>query len=379
MLGSALVRLGRVTSVALVVTVGTAGCAAAAQGAAAAPGIAATLPAADGLGLAAAPRFFIDDVLSSGAVSGGLLQVRLAATGALVSQPAIAQALAVAPLSSRTFAIARLAGTCGTQLYRATLSAQGSLGGLSRLGPVLPGEAMAMAASADGNAVALAMGSCSKAVPGYLAVLNLGTGTVRRWAPVSVGGSAGGRIALSGGLSLSADGRLLAFTGDTTTAEGTVTGQGVWVLPTTAGTGSVARHGRLVLRARRTGPALDAVILSHSGTSLYLCGVSANPASRVTQIAVYTTSRGRPTVTIASLTAAGPTSGQDALGCPMAADPSGSYLLVPYSLRAAGPPQTGPMVTVAAIDLRTRAVNKITFRLPGSAGMSVADAITIGW
>lgn len=322
----------------------------------------------------AVPKYFIDTVLFSGAVSGGLLQVRVTATGSLASQPAVGQVLAVASLGSRSFVIARPAGTCATELVKASLNADGRLGGLVRLGPILRGEVVSMTADADANAIGVTAWTCSKSMSGYLGVVDLRTGAVRRWGSVSVDGSAGA-IALGDGLSMSANGGLVAFTGSTVAASGRPTAQDVWVLKTTSRSGPLALRSRVVLRA---GPGIDSVSLAPSGKSFYLCTMTARGARLTTDVAAYRTSDGRRTARLAGLTGAlEPASG--APNCPMAADQAGELLLVPYSMSSASRPETGPLVQLARIDIARRSVASISFRLPGSAGMSVADGITVAW
>jgi hypothetical protein len=325
-----------------------------------------------------APRFFIDDVLFSGAGSGGLAQVRLAATGSLVTQPADGQVLSVAPLGSRSFVIARLTGTCNTELVKAGLTVHGRLGRLVRFGPLLPGEVVSMTADADATAIGFGVWNCSKSVSGYLGVLDLRTGAVRRWGSVSVAGSRGS-FGLGEGLSMSANGGLLAFTGASLTPGGLVASQQVRVLTTASRAGELADRSRVVLRAPATGPAIDAVLLSPGGKSFYLCTVNSSPVLRSSVVTAHRTTDGRQTKTIARLTAHGSTAGELPLGCPMAADPSGTQLLVPYSLRPASAPGVGPAVGVARIDVATGLIGRISFRLPGSAGMSTADGVAVAW
>jgi hypothetical protein len=76
----------------------------------------------------------------------------------------------------------------------------------------------------------------------------------------------------------------------------------------------------------------------------------------VTQTAVVTarrTSDGARAGTVVALTASGVTVASESFGCPMAASPGGTYLLVPYSLRYAKVTTTGPLVRAARIDVGT--------------------------
>jgi hypothetical protein len=330
-------------------------------------------PAAAPLTAARVPKFFIDNVLFSGNATGaGSPQVRSTATGALMAQYPGLQAQAIAPVSGHAFVIARLAGACSTELYRAALSDSGRLGKLVRVGPELHGEIAGMTADADGNAVGFTAWDCAKAVSGSLAVLNLRTGKLRRWRSVSVDGEPG--LIAVGALSMSADGRLLAFDGSTVAAGRGTARQGVWVLKTGSPAGNLADRSRRVLSTRATGLALGSVILTPGGTSFYLCKVTTSRSAVSAQIAAYRVTDGGLIRTIARLTSSGQT-----VGCPMAADPSGTELLVAYSLHAASKPGVGPLVRLARLGIASRSVTRISFRLPGSGGMSVADGISIAW
>ncbi len=333
------------------------------------------LSAASGASTAGAPKYFIDNPLFSGSVSGSFPQVRLATTGSLAAQPAGVMDYGIAALGSRgTFVIAEVAGSgCGsTRLYRAALGASGKLGKLYRLGTV-PDAVVSLTADADGNAVGFTAGCYVKSPSshGYLGVLDLRTGALRRWGSVGVAESAG--TIRVGALSMSANGGLVAFTGSTATADG------VWLLKTTSAAGQLAKHSRLALRTPLAGQGLGSVALTPGGTSFYLCTVDASQASSFSvAVAQYRTSDGRMTKTIAILTVRGSTF-QDMVGCPMAADPSGADLLVPYALQAGSKPEIGPLVRMARIHVATDSVQKLSFRLPGSAGMSVAVGLSIAW
>ncbi len=326
---------------------------------------------------AGAPKYFIDNVLFSGSVSGGLPQVRLASSGGLVTQPGI-RAFAIAALGSRgTFVIAEYAATgCATRLYRAALATNGKLGKLHLLGTV-PDEVVSLTADTDGNAVAFTAGCFDKSASssGYLGVLDLRTGAVRRWGSVNLGSSAGS-IAVSA-LSISADGGLVAFLGSKVAPSGRPAGQGVWVLKTSAAAGQLVKRSHRILSAPAAGATLASVILNSSGSSFYLCSMRFGRASS-SAVAEYRTSDGRLTKTIATLAAGDdPLTGQ--LGCPMAADPSGADLLVPYALVAASSPEAGSLVRVARIHVASGSVARFSFRLPGSAGMSVAYGVAMAW
>ncbi len=362
-------RIGLATFAALVAAVSVA---------CTAPGHATTVPAR---ALAAVgPKYFIDNVLSSGSATGaGFPQVRLATTGALVSQPVDIQALAIAPLGSHgAFIIAEPASSgCGSRLYRSTLSATGQLGTPSLLRTV-PDFVESMAADADGTTVGFTAASCTKPVSGYVGVLDIRTGALRHWGSAGANGSPAS-ISIGTGLSMSASGGLLAFTGSTAAAGGTAATQGVWVLKTTSPVGDLARYSRRVLTTSASGPALDSVILAPGGGAFYLCAVHATQNTQSSKIAAYRTADGRLTGTIATLTGSGNGPLGPTLGCPMTADPGVTQLLVPYSLKLASKPEIGALVRVARVDIATRSVARFSFRLPGSAGMSVPDRIAVAW
>jgi hypothetical protein len=185
-------------------------------------------------------------------------------------------------------------------------------------------------------------------------------------------------------LSESAKGSLLAFTGAATGAGGQITGQRVWVLRTSAASGPLARRIRAVISKPLTGPALSSVVLSPDGRSFYLCTVSTKGTvsahKTVTQTAVITarqTSDGASTSRLAKLTATGVTF--QGFGCPTALTPNGRYLLAPYQLRYGKNTMVPPLVRAAVIRTTSHARRSISFRLPGSGGMSVADGITVAW
>ena len=392
MSGLRLTKRGRplalAVSAGLILVALTAGCAgtAAAPRAVGAPGTTGSARLSSQASSATTPRYFLDLVQFSGAVSGGQLQVRRSATGALVSQ-AGSPALGVAPLGRSRFVVAEPAASnsCASRLYRTSISAAGRLRPLSRFGPVVHGQVVSLAAAADARSVGYFVRPCWKSASGYLGVLNVRTGRVRRWGDVNVEGSAGD-ISACCSLSLSADGRLAIFGGAALGPRGVITGQRVWALATSARAGTLARRSRVVLARPESGPQFDSVLLRPDGTSFYLCAVSTygTPSAHrtVTQAAVVTarqTSDGAPIRTLATLTASGATFESEGFGCPIAASPAGNYLLVAYSLRYARVTTTGPLVRAARVDIATKARTQISFRLPGSAGMSVASGISIAW
>lgn len=334
------------------------------------------------------PRYFADIVRVSGSVAGaGPLQVRSSATGRLGARQPGYDALAIAAYDSgSSLVIARQVGDrCASRLYRATLSADGRLGSLTRLGPVIHGIVASVAADANASVIGYFAGPCSKSASGYLAVLKARTGQVRRWTGVAMYGS-GGSVATGSALSMSASGRVVVFFGEATGPDGRFIGQRVWALRTSASAGPLSAHLRTVLRSPNSGPGLSSAVLSPDGRSFYLCAVSTKGTVSahhpVTQTAVITarrTSDGASTGTVAKLTATGVTFMGEGAGCPMETDPSGRYLLAPYSLHYASKTEVGPRIQVARIILARRSVGVISFRLPGSAGMSVATGVSIAW
>jgi hypothetical protein len=334
------------------------------------------------------PRYFADIVRVSGSVAGaGPVQIRSSATGALVPRQPSIDALGIAAYGggSRLVLARQVGDSCTTRLYRATLSTDGRLGGLTRLGPVIRGLVTSVAADSGGSLIGYFAGPCSKSASGYLAVLAARTGHVRRWTGVAVYGS-GGTLATGNALSESANGRLLAFGGAATGAGGRVTGQRVWVLRTSAAAGPIARRVRAVISKPATGPALSAAVLNPDGRSFYLCTVAAigtvSAHKTVKQAVVITarrTSDGTSTGTVAKLTATGVTFLGRSFGCPLAMTPNGHYLLAPYRLHYGPSTTVPPLVSAAVIGTSSHARRSISFRLPGSAGMSVADGVFVAW
>lgn len=335
------------------------------------------------------PPYFADIVRVSGSVAGsGPLQVRSSATGRLAARQPGYDALAIAAYDSGSrLVIARQVGDrCTSRLYRTALSTDGSLGRLTRLGQVIHGIVTSVAADGNASVIGYFAGPCQKSASGgYLAVLKARTGQVRRWTGVAMYGS-GGSVETGSALSMSASGRVVVFFGEATGPDGRSIGQRVWALRTSASAGPISAHMRTVLRSPNSGPGLSSAVLSPDGRSFYLCAVSTKGTvsahHTVTQTAVITarrTSNGASTGTVAKLTATGVTFMGEGVGCPMAADPSGRYLLAPYSLHYASSTEVGPRIQVARIVVARRSAAVISFRLPGSGGMSVATGVSIAW
>jgi hypothetical protein len=339
----------------------------------------------------APPRFFAGITVFSGPIPcGGFgpLQVWNSGTAGLVAQDDQAcGATGLATYGDGSSLVIALpsSGSCSTQLYRLRVSAAGTPGPMSPLGKALHGEVASVAASGNGHVIGYASYGCGKGQPGYLGVMNLATGYSRRWSYVNVEGESPGNVALESGLSMSADGGLLAFTAYNTSSSGLITGQAMRVLPTMAASGEVARRSRVVVSgpAPSGGPYLAGVSLGRSGTSLYLCTVASTKTTRTTKITSYATATGHLQTAIATLQATG-SSGQNyqnqALGCPLALDTSGSYLLVPYWIHYPASTSDHPVMRLARIDAATKAVTKLSFPMFAvTSGMDQANGIILGW
>jgi len=316
------------------------------------------------------PPFFADAVTTG--EGNGPLQVRVSASGRLVAQERNGAGVsALAAAGTDSFLIALQVGDgCATRMYRVQLGDRGRPGRLSPLGPELHGLVWSLAGSAGDRVISYAVSGCAKGDPGYIGVFDAGTQRSRQWGGVNLGGVSPGNVAMNGALSMSADGRLLAFTGWNMAGSGLDTSQVVRVLPTDAPAGNLAERSRVVLTRPVSQPELAAVSLSPSGASIYLCTQTGTRTGRVTTIASYRTSTGELQQNLAGLRG---TSGQ--MGCSMALDASGQFLLVPYSLGPAG----RPVLKVAEIDIAARTVATLTIQLPGSAGMDSPTGMIAAW
>jgi len=329
------------------------------------------------------PRFFAD---TQGSGEGnGPLQIRESATGELVWQDEAATSAdylsALAAVGPGSFVIASTDGdTCATRLYSVRLSASGVPGVLAPLGPTLPGQLWSLAAGDGGRVIGYAISGCSKGAAGYLGVLEVSSGRTRQWGGMSLGGESSGDLALLGQLSMSANGRLLAFAADAAPRpSGRVTAQSVRVLATDAPPGSVAERSRIVYRQALpradAAPGLAAASLSASGTFAYLCLQSATRTRATAKIAEYGIATGRPGGVIATFTATG---AWPQVSCSsMSLDSSGRFLLVPYWVNHPAPPSDTVLQRMARVNPATRAVSTVLVRLPGSGGMSEESGMSI--
>jgi hypothetical protein len=301
--------------------------------------------------VAAPPRFFAD-VVTTGEANENL-QIRASATGRLLAQVGSAAVNGLAATGPASFVVAQQAGQqCAARLYQVRLNGQGQPGAFSPVGPELHGEISSLAASEGGGLIGYAITGCGKGTQGYIGVVNTRTGQSRQWGDVSVNGA----------LSMSANGRWLAFAGADTTASGSVIRQTVRVLSTTAPAGTVAERSRVVLSRPVRAPMLDAVSLSPDGTSFYAC----TQAGRQIGIASYNTSTGALLANQAHLTGN---------MCQLALDPSGDHLLVAYSVTATS---TGPeSVQIARIG--TGRITPMTIRLGRGGGMDPPTGMDVAW
>jgi hypothetical protein len=328
------------------------------------------------------PRFFAD---TQGSGEGnGPLQIRETGTARLLWQyPGATTADGVTGLAAagpRTFVVAMNAtSACATRLYRVRLGADGVPGALAPIGPALPGTLWSLTVGGGGRVIGYAMSGCSKGAPGYLGVLQVSSGRIRQWGNMSLGGVGSGNLALQGQLSMSANGRLLAFAADAMSRDGMFTGQSVRVLATDAPPGAVARRSRVIYRQAAPGAGgelnLAAASLSPSGTSVYVCRQAGTRATATAQVAVYGTSTGKPRGVITTFAAKGT---WPQVSCSsMALDSSGGFLLVPYAAHTIAGPGGGVLQHAAAINLATRAVSTVTFKMPAPAGMSEESGTSI--
>jgi hypothetical protein len=331
----------------------------------------------------AAPLFFAD---AQGSGEGnGPLQIRATATGSLVWQEADATSFddltGLAAVGQRSFVIARTVGnTCATRLYRVRLSTSGLPGAFAPVGPTLPGLLWSLTVGDDGQVIGYAISGCSKGAPGYLGVLQVSSGRTRQWSGMSLGGVSSGDLALQGQLSMSANGRLLAFAADASSGPyGPVMSQSARVMATDAPPGSVARRSYVVYRhapaSEGAGPSLAAASLSPSGKSVYLCLQSASRTHATAEIAAYGTTSGKPGGMISIFSATGT---WPQVSCSsMSLDSSGWFLLVPYGVSHQTPSSRMLLQRVARIDLAARAVSTVRVRLPGSGGISQESGLSI--
>jgi hypothetical protein len=334
------------------------------------------------------PPFFMDATTLGSAYSSPV--IRASATGRLVASTPIGSdprldgydpPYGLAATGPDSFVVGLMTPSdCSTQFFRFTVNGHGQPGALTQVGPTRPGELMSMAASAGGGLIAYTIGlsGCPKAGHGsYLGVFDPVTGLTRQWTDAP---------AYISQLSMSADGRLLAFTQTVTKpAPGShgngfeILGYQVRVLATDAAAGTVDGRSRVAaaISAQDSLFATPAVLLSPTGASFYLCAepwaVPKRGAKKITdtaEIVAYRTATGKATGVIADW-AASYAPNQDGypsltLGCSsMALDSSGRYLLVPYLQTILDPAEqtsSAGSLTTARIDIATRVASEWTLR-----------------
>lgn len=326
----------------------------------------------------ALPRFFADAVTTP--EGNGPLQVRSSANGALVTGQFMGvSALAATGPGSYVIAEPAAAPQCWTRLYRVQLTGQGRLGRLTPVGPELPGWVPSLAASAGGQVIGYALSGCANGHPGYVGVYNTRTSRLREWGGVNIAGvNSGGKprsVTVGWSLSMSANGRLLAFTGWNEARNGRFTRQVVRVLPTNAPAGTVAQRSRVMLSGPVALPELAAVALSPAARSFYLCTRSFRRGRLERKIAVYATATGSRERVIATLTGT-----VTETGCQMALDSTGRFLLLTSSVSPRGHPHPETAVLrLARINLTTRAVAVLSMKLPWGAGMNPPTGMSTAW
>jgi hypothetical protein len=192
-----------------------------------------------------------------------------------------------------------------TRLYTLTLSARGTVAGLTPLGvPVLQGWVPSLAASADGRTVAYTLvpldGRGDLLGSADLAVGVITGRTNRQW---SIGGqtrTGTGNQSISD-VSVSSDGSMVAFI-----IQDQGVGYSAWVLPTGSAPGGITAEARKVYQQEQTFyysenkvAWLDSALISADGSTLYLA-TSANSASGkvVTTLTAYRTAGGAPPSTV---------------------------------------------------------------------------------
>ena len=331
---------------------------------------------------AVAPPSFFADIAAGPRGGRGVLQVRDSATGQLVAQDQRVQATGLAALADgRTFVVAEPAGnSCATRLYRLRLNDRGQPGRPSRLQvPELHGELWSLAASGNGRVLGYAVSGCSKGDRGYIGVLHLPSGRTTHWGDVNLGGVSQGNVALNGAVSLSANGRLLAFPAFGLSASSRIIEQAVRLLPTNAPPGAVARRSRIAWSRPYPPyrPLLVAATLSPGGGTLYTCATLRQPGHAV-RLSAYRSTTGRLRRTLATLAVTGsPLAGSGY--CPIALDGAGRQMLVPYAIRYSRNPGAGAELSIAEVAISTGQTAVLKVSLPGTGGMEPATGMSIAW
>jgi hypothetical protein len=347
------------------------------------------------------PAYFLEATTLGGGYTTPV--IRASATGKLVAPTPVGSdprlddydpPYGLAAIGPDSFVVGLMTPSdCSTQFFRFQVDDRGRPGALTRVGPTLPGELTAMAASARGGLIAYAIdgSGCPKAGHGsYLGVFDPGNGRTRQWtdAPPHLTQ-----------LSMSANGRLLAFTQTLTKpAPGgnggfEITGYQVRALATDAAPGPVDGRSRVTasISPQDSLFTAPAVLLSPAGTSFYLCtepsGLPQRGATKITEtarIVAYRTATGNATGVLAAWTASYPAPTGSyypplAVSCSsMALDPSGRFLLVPYLETSDNPadPSSSGSLTAARINIATGA--KSDWTIPYGQGQG-QGTMTIAW
>lgn len=243
------------------------------------------------------PRFQV--VVTYKSNGGTSLQVESAATGHVVTTVALPWhgaewgAVAAAGDTGRFIVAAapKFSGSLSmpTRLYALTLSARGTVAGLTPLpGPVLQGQVTSLAASADGRTVAYTLVPLDSRADREVGII---TGrAMRHWTIGGLTRTGAGNLFY---VSVSSDGRMVAFV-----TQDQVVGEEVWVLPTGSAPGGITARARKVLEFRSAySPGkvrwLHSALISPDGSTLYLA-TSADSASGkvVTTLTAYPTAGG---------------------------------------------------------------------------------------
>src|SRR3984957_8655760 len=329
------------------------------------------------------PAYFMDATNVDGGYSAP--EIRASATGKVVASTPIGRLrdydppYGLAAVGPGSFVVGLMTPSdCSTELFRFRIDDRGRPGALTQVGPTIPGDLTSMAASAGGALIAyeIAGNGCAntRASGNYLAVLDVRTGRTRRWTDVP---------RYAGQLSMSANGRLLAFSQTLTKpvphSNGgfEILGDQVRVLATDAPPGTVAARSRVAtsIASEDSGFTASTVLLSPTGTSFYLCAEpftlpkrGTNKITDTARIVAYRTATGKPTGVVATWSASYVNRGgyaPRAPSCqPMALDPSGRYLLVPYRQTFPNPADedSAGSLTAARINIATGARSDWTLR-----------------